>query len=337
MSLIDRVKFDSPKDEVLIWKFPSEELRIGSQVIVNQSQEAVFVRGGRVADVLGPGTHTLTTANLPLLNHLVDLPFGGETPFSAEVWFVNKTVKRDLRWGTQTPIPLIDPEYGYPISVRAYGYFGVRVLNSRLLLTEIVGSLTGINSEKVVDYFIGEIQQKISTVLASSIGSQNISIFRINASLTDLAQAIKNEICPEFSRFGIEITNFNIERVSIPETEIAKFQEVLGSRMEIDQISKSKVGTAYTTKRTFDTLEKAAENESGGVGALLAGGVGLGAGLGAGAPLGQKLGQILNIDPSIDITNDPIAKLNMLKRLLDAHLIASEEYENRRKTILDAI
>jgi membrane protease subunit (stomatin/prohibitin family) len=101
MALIDRIKFDAPDDNILVWKFPSDELTLGTQLIVNQSQEALFLKGGQVCDLFGPGTYTLSTANLPLLRALVDLPFGGQTPFAAEVWFVNKTVKRDLRWGTQ--------------------------------------------------------------------------------------------------------------------------------------------------------------------------------------------------------------------------------------------
>ena len=98
MAIIDWVKYDQPDDQEFICKFPGEELRLGSQVIVNQSQEAVFVKGGEGLDILPPGTHSLETGNLPLLNRLLNLPFGGETPFTAEIWYVNKNVKRDLKW-----------------------------------------------------------------------------------------------------------------------------------------------------------------------------------------------------------------------------------------------
>src|ERR1035437_2620179 len=103
MATIDRGKYDSTSDEVLVFKFPSEELKLGSQLIVNQSQEAVFVKGGEVFDIFPPGTHPLSTGTLPLLSKLVNLPFGKQTPFTAEVWFVSRTVKRDLRWGTKSP------------------------------------------------------------------------------------------------------------------------------------------------------------------------------------------------------------------------------------------
>lgn len=335
MALIDRIKFDAPLDDVLVWKFPSEELKLGSQLIVNQSQEALFLKGGEVFDSFGPGRHTLTSANLPLLNKLVDLPFGGETPFAAEVWFVNKTVKRDLKWGTQTPIPLIDPTYNYPISTRAFGRWGLRVQDSRNFVLHIVGSQMAADSTKVLEYFIGEIHQRFSAALAKFITEEKTSIFEINVKLNELSQYSATVISPEFARFGIELINFNVERVSIPDNELAKFQEVFGRRMEIEQISKAKVGQAYTTMRTFDTLEKAAENPGGGTGALLAGGLGLGVGVGAGAPLGKQLAESLNVTPGGN--EDAVARLRTLKQMLDEKLISRQEYDAKRKATLDSI
>jgi len=335
MPLIDRIKFDAPSDDILVWKIPTEEIKLGSQLIVNQSQEALFLKGGEVCDLFGPGTHTLSTANLPLLHKLINLPFGGETPFSAEVWFINKTVKRDLKWGTQSPIPLIDPTYNYPISARAFGRWGLRVQDSRNFVLHIVGSQMAADSAKVLEYFIGEIHQRFSAALAKFITEEKTSIFEINVRLNDLSQFSSSVISPEFARFGIELINFNVERVSIPDNELAKFQEVFGRRMEIEQISKAKVGQAYTTMRTFDTLEKAAENPSGGAGALLAGGLGLGIGVGAGVPLGKQVGESMNIAPQGG--QDAVARLQTLKRMLDDKLITQDEFEAKKKAILDSI
>jgi len=335
MATIDRVKYDSTSDEVLVFKFPSEELKLGSQLIVNQSQEALFLKGGEVCDLFGPGTHTLSAANLPLLNKLVNLPFGGKTPFSAEVWFINKTVKRDLKWGTQAPVPLIDPTYNYPISVRAFGRWGLRVKDSRAFVLQIVGSQMAADSARVLEYFIGEINQRFSAALAKFITSERTSIFEINAKLNELSNYSASAISPELGRFGIELVNFNIERVSIPDEDLAKFQEVFGRRMEIDQISKANVGPAYTTMRTFDTLEKAAANEGGGAGALLAGGLGLGVGIGAGAPIGKQLGESLNASPNGG--QDSVVRLLVLKRMLDEKLISQAEFDAKRKAILEAL
>lgn len=335
MALIDRIKFDAPSDDILVWKFPSEELRLGSQLIVNQSQEALFLKGGEVFDLFESGRHTLTSANLPLLNKIVDLPFGGQTPFAAEVWFINKTVKRDLKWGTQAPIPLIDPTYNYPISVRAFGRWGLRIQDSRNFVRQIVGSQMSADSAKVLEYFIGEIHQRFSAALAKFITEAKTSIFEINGKLNEISQYSASVISPEFARFGIELINFNVGRVSIPDNELDKFQQVFGRRMEIEQISKATVGQAYTTMRTFDTLEKAAENPGGGAGALLAGGLGLGVGVGAGAPLGRELGKALNVAP--EGGHDAVARLQTLKRMLEEKLISETEFEARKKAILDSI
>jgi len=339
MPIIDRIKFDSPSDDVLVWKYPSQELRLGSQLIVHPTQEAVFVKGGQAFDIFTNGTHTLSSGNLPLLGKAVNIPFGNQTPFPAEIWFVSKTVKRDLKWGTKTPIPLIDPEYNFPISVRAYGRWGIRIMDSRIFVTQIVGTLASAESTKVWEYFTGEIHQRFSDIIATMFSAKKTSIFAVNTQLNELSEASKSDIAPVLGEFGIELINFNVERVSIPETEIAKFQAVMGRRMEIDQISKAQVGNAYTTMRTFDTLEKAASNQGGGAGALLAGGLGLGVGVGAAVPLGKQVGEMLDVKPSPDTNNkaSTFNRLQDLKRMLDAQLISDEEYSAKKRSILDEL
>jgi membrane protease subunit (stomatin/prohibitin family) len=337
MAIIDRVKYDAPTDTILVWKFPGEELRLGSQLIVNQSQEAVFVKGGQVADVFGPGTHTLSTGNLPLLCRLINLPFGGKTPFTAEVWYVNRIVKRDLKWGTKGPIQIIDPLYNFPVSVRSFGQWGLRIEDSRSFVAQIVGTLQTTDTNRIEEYFAGEIVQKLSDALAKYFVEKSVSVFQVNARLNELSLFVSKGIAPEFSRFGIEIVNFNVERISIPPEEQQKFQEILGKRMEIEQISKATVGQAYVTARTFDTLEKAAQNE-GAAGSLLAGGLGLGVGLGAGVNVGQQMGQALNVQGPQNATapnaDDAVTKLAKLKKMLEASLITQEDFDKKKAEIL---
>jgi len=344
MALIDRIKYDSPSDDAIVWKFPSEDIRLGAQLVVNESQEAVFFKGGKALDTFGAGTHTLSSDNLPLLNKLINLPFGGKTPFSAEVWYVNTTVKRDLKWGTKGPIQVIDPLYNFPVSVRAFGRWGMRVSDARNFIVQIVGTQTSslfkgyIGSERVEEYFVGEIVQRLSDALAKFFVEKNISVFQASAQINDLSTFIASDISPEFQRFGIEIVNFNVERISIPEEEQKKFQEILGKRMEIEQISKAQVGHAYTTMRTFDTLEKAAENEGGGAGQLMGAGLGLGAGLGAGVPIGQQVGSAMSVQPQGgEPQDDPMAKLQKLKQMLDGGLITQDEFDKKKKQILDSM
>ena len=344
MALIDRIKFDSPSDDAIAWKFQSDSIRLGAQLIVNESQEALFFKGGKGLDTFGPGTHTLSSNNLPLLDKLISLPFGGKTPFSAEVWYVNKTVKRDLNWGTKGPVQVIDPLYNYPVSVRAFGRWGMRVNQARNFIVQIVGTQisTGINdyisSERVEDYFIGEILQRLSDGLAKFFVEKNISVFQASAHINELSTFVTNDISPELQRFGIEVVNFNIERISIPDEEQKRFQEIMGKRLEIDQISQARLGQAYTTMRSFDTLEKAAENEGGSAGQLLGAGLGLGAGLVAGVPIGQQIGGAMNVEPQQPVQADePLVKLMKLRQMRDAELITQEDYDLKKKQILDSM
>ena len=344
MALSNRIKYDAPSDDAIVWKYPSEEITLGAQLIVNQSQEAVFFKGGKALDTFGPGTHTLSTGNLPLLGKLINLPFGGKTPFTAEIWYTHKTVKRDFKWGTKGPLQLIDPVYHYPVSVRAFGQWGMRILDSRSFITQIVGTQTTsagkdyFGSERVQEYFTGEIIQRLSDAIAKYITQKNVSIFQISAYLNDLSGFIADDIRPEFDRFGIEIVNFNLENVNIPAEEQEKFQDILGKRMEIDQISQAQVGQAYTTMRSFDTMEKAAENEGGGAGQLMGAGLGLGAGLAAGTPIGQQIGSAMNVQPTqTPAQDDPMAKLQKLKQMFDNDLITQDEYEQKKKQVLDSM
>ena len=339
MAVLDRLKFDAPSNDWFVSKFESErgddQIRIGSQLVVNQSQEAVFFKGGKALDVFGPGTHTLSTANIPLLSSLMNLPFGGQTPFTAELWFVNCHAKRALTWGTKTPIPLLDPRYNYPVSVRAFGNWGIRIIDSRSILTHLVGTLSSFKSDDILEAFTGEIVQRLSDALAKYFVAKDVSILQVNAFLNDLSQFVGDDIRPELSRFGLEVVNFNVHRVSIPEEEQRTLQEVLKKRMEIDQLSQTAPGAGYTTSRTFDTLEKMAENESGIAGNLMAGGFGAGIGLAAGVAAGQQVGNSLTPDaqPKSNLTE----RLSSLKELLDAGLITEDDFSARKAQILDEI
>lgn len=294
MAVVDRIKFDAPSEDVLVWRYPGEQLRLGSQLVVSQSQEAVFVKRGEALDVFGPGTHTLSTGNLPLLHRLVNLPFGGDTPFTAEVWFVNKTVKRDLKWGTKTPIPIIDSVYNYPVNVRAYGRWGLRITDSRSFVTQIVGTLKMTDTARIEEHFIGEIDRKFSDAMAEFFERQKTSVFQANAQLNELSTFTGSAISRDFGRYGIEIVNFNIERISIPKEEMDKFQEVLGKPMESDQ-----VGQASPPR-----------------------------------PPQRPSGEQPKLETG-DETDALVARLKTLKKMLEDDLITNEEYEAKKKEILE--
>jgi membrane protease subunit (stomatin/prohibitin family) len=238
--------------------------------------------------------------------------------------------------------------------VRSYGRWGLRISDSRSFVTQMVGTLRMADTARIEEYFIGEIDQKFSDAMAEFFEEQKSSVFQANARLNELSVFTGNAITSEFQRYGIEIVNFNIERISIPKEEMEKFQEVLGRRMEIDQISQAKVGQGYTTMRTFDTLEKAAESEGGAAGGMLGAGLGLGMGLGAGVPVGKQVGEAMQPSPPPSPPQNPpqnpqdqakpkaedesevlVAKLKKLKKMLEDELITKEEYEAKKKERLE--
>ena len=213
MAIIDRIKYDGSTNGLqwLVHKYPSEQFVLGSQLIVGTGQEALFVKGGEALDLFGPGTYTLSTGNLPVLNKLVNLPFGGKTPFSAEVYYINKTADLDMKWGTSNPIPLEDPKYGLILNVGAHGQYGITIADSRLFVSRIIGAVPNgatANPVTVLRYFNGLINAKIKSVTAAYMIKNQVSFLEISQYLSELSEAFQEALNDEFDRFGIELVNF---------------------------------------------------------------------------------------------------------------------------------
>lgn len=332
MALVDVIKNDSPSHEMFVWKHPNEEIKLGAQLIVGEGQEAIFVRGGEALDVFMPGTHTLSTGNIPLLEKLVNLPFGGDTPFSAEIWFVATTVKRDMKWGTSNPIPLMDKTIGFPISLRAYGKWGFIITNPRSFLIQFVGSQRNLESSKIYSYLIGEILQRLSDLLSEKL-RDGMAVLEINAELNELSSEGMASISEEFVKYGLSVSNFNIENINIPQDELIKIQDVYAKTFEAREFSKTDLGKNYSTIKSFEIMGDAANNQSdSGVGGMMAAGLGLGAAL----PLGQQMGQTMLKDQNNNLEADSIPqKLKQLKDLLDQGLITEDIYKQKQLQLLE--
>jgi membrane protease subunit (stomatin/prohibitin family) len=276
MAIIDRIKFDGQASGLhwLVYKYPSEQFVLGSQLIVNQGQEALFLKGGEALDLFGPGTHTLTTGNLPLLNKLVNLPFGGKTPFTAEIYYVNRTVKLDLPWGTQTAIPLEDPKYGLLLNVGAYGQYGIAINNTRLFLSRIIGAIPhGAIGDytTILKYFSGLIAAKTKSVVSEYMIKKQISFLEISAYLSELSDLFREAVRDEFDRFGVEIVNFFCESIAPNQKD---YEKLRGYKEEL-ALGKD----FYRERRSLDIAEELAKNPS--TGGIANAGIGLGMGLGA--------------------------------------------------------
>ncbi|MDR2340342.1 MAG: SPFH domain-containing protein [Deltaproteobacteria bacterium] len=286
MAIVDVVKYSGPA-RILAWKFPSEELSNWTQLIVNESQEAILFKGGQALDTYGPGRYTLSTNNIPLLTAFLKLPFGGNTPFTAEVWYVNKVHALDVKWGTPTPIQLKDPEYNIMVPLRANGQFGIQVDNSSKFLIKLVGTMPTFDQDTVVRYFRGMFITKIKDALASYLVQRKVSILEINAYLEELSSYMQEKAAPPFAEYGIKLLNFYVNDISVPEDDpaVKTLKNALAKKAEMNI-----VGYNYQTERTFDTLEGAARNPGSTAAGIMGAGIGLGIGAGVGGSIGQQFG-----------------------------------------------
>ncbi|RUS48990.1 SPFH domain-containing protein [Cohnella sp. AR92] len=290
MAIIEVVKFDGPEG-VYAWKYPNQELGTWTQLIVNESQEAILFKSGKALDLFGPGRHTLSTANIPLLQNIVNLPFGGRSPFTAEVWFVNKAYSLDVKWGTAVPIQLQDPKYQLFVNIRSFGQFGIVIEDTRQFLTRLVGTVAVFDKDAMVRYFRGLLMMNIKEMISSYLVLKKISLLEVSAYLSEISKHIEERVMPIFQEFGIRMTNFFIDSINIPDDDPAtlKLKDALAKKAEMDII-----GYTYQQQRTFDTLEGAAKNEGSASANVMGAGLGLGMGVGLGGSFGQQMSGLTN-------------------------------------------
>jgi len=288
--MIDVIKYNGEPDD-LVWKFPFDNLSIGAQLIVNQSQEAIFYKGGAACDVFGPGTHTLSANNIPILRKLINLPFGGRTPFTAEVWYVNKIVRRNLKFGTPVAIDLLDPLYNVSVPVRSFGEYGIQITDSSAFITQMVGTLHLTTTDDVIDQFKSFVIRKLSSCISKFVIQKEITVVKIGAYLDDISIFIRDAINEEFATYGIRITNFDVASINF-DKEDPNVLKILDSQSEAAK--RRMEGYTYQQERQFDIMESAAGNE-GSAGQMMGAGMGLGMGVGVGSAFGQQMNNVAGI------------------------------------------
>ena len=297
MALIDVVKWEANTKE-LVHKFHSNDLRIGTQLVVYNGQIAYFVKGGKVLDEFSAGTYTLKTENIPLLNKLINIPFGGDSPFQAEVWFVNKLAVMDSKWGTPIPIQLEDPKYGIIVPVRSFGQYGLRVVDPRLLMDTLVGNMSSFSIEKVDSYFKGKMMSLFTNLISDKITKDKISVLNLNSNIIELSLYIETSIKSEFEKYGLGFENFHIMSINIPEDDpsFKKLKEAKELKAQLEINGKD----IYQMNRSFDVMQTAAANEGNG------GVVGMGLGLGAGVNMGAQMGNIVQQTLNTNLVPPPL-------------------------------
>lgn len=276
--LIDIIEWLDDSRDTIVWRFPryNNEIKMGAQLIVRESQVAIFVNEGSIADVYPPGTHTLETENMPILSTLKGWKYGFNSPFKAEVYFINTRQFTDMKWGTQNPIMLRDPEFGMA-RLRAFGTFAARVVDPVALLRELVGTDPQFRTEEVEGY----LRQLIVSRLSGALANAGVPLLDLATRQAEIGAQLAAALSQELLEMGIQIPTFIIENISLP----PEVEQALDKRTQMGIVGDLQ---QYTQFQAANAMEQAAGTPGSGMGE----GLGLGMGIAAGQRMAASLGQV---------------------------------------------
>lgn len=334
MAKLDIIKYEGD-NTIFVWKHPREDFNTKSQLIVHETQQALFFMNGQALDLFEAGRHTLETQNIPLIGKFFNLPFGGETPFHCEVYFINKAEQMAIKWGTDSKIEYVEPTYGFPIQIGASGEMSLRISDARRLLVKIVGTESGLTQEALVQKFRAFLMVRVKTYVANYIKENTINIFEIDQKLTEMSAALHEKLLSDFEEYGVSLVRFFVTTIVKPEKDDAyvKFkelhfrqyadiaeakirhdvkiidQETEAQRLIIESegIAKKREieGYTYHQERGFDVAETVAGNEGSGNMANLGIGLGVMAGVGStvGGVVNEAIGGAMNSQAGNAVAN----------------------------------
>lgn len=320
-NIADIIKYEGD-NSTFIWKHPCEDFNTTTQLIVHESQEAIFFLNGQALDLFGPGRHTLETQNIPLLRRIINIPTGGESPFHCEVYFINKTEKMAIRWGTDSKVQYVEPTYKFPISIGASGEMALSVNDSRKLLVKLVGTERVLDRQQLTTYFRSILMTKVKTYMAQTMRANAINIFEIDESLETFSADIKERLIPDFLDYGVDLKRFYVTTIVKPDgdPQYEKFKElhfrqyadiaeaklrqqtdVIHAQTEAQKVvidsqaqatKRMQEGYTYQQERGFDVAQDAARNEAAGQFPNM--GIGLGMMAGVGGTVGSMVGGVVS-------------------------------------------
>jgi len=297
------VKYEGD-NSTFIWKSPLEDFNTGTQLIVHESQEAVFFINGQALDLFGPGRHVLETQNIPLVRKFFNKPTDDQTPFHCEVYYINKTEQMSIKWGTDSQVQYMEPTYKFPLKIGASGEMSLSVEDSRRLLVKIVGTETTLGQSSLMQMFRVFLMARVKPYLAQTMQKSEFGIFEVDSHMGELSEFLHKQLMPDFKDYGLSLKRFFVTTIVKPEGDIAyekfrdlhirQYSDIAEAKLRqqigiIDQqtsaqrliIESQAMATkrmqenySYQQERGFEVAEKVAQNE--GIGNFTNTGIGLG-------------------------------------------------------------
>ncbi|MDY3927832.1 MAG: SPFH domain-containing protein [Clostridia bacterium] len=373
MNIAKVIKYEGD-NSVFVWKHPCEDFNTTSQLIVHESQEAVFFMNGQALDLFGAGRYTLETQNIPLIRNIINIPTGGRTPFHCEVYFINKTQQLAIKWGTDSQVQYMEPTYHFPLQIGASGEMVLSVNDSRKLLVKVVGTERILTRTALTIKFRSFLMSKIKPYIAKTMQESPFTIFEADSHMGELSETLHQMLIPDFNEYGITLEHFFVTNIAKPDGETAyerfkdlhirQFSDVAEAQLKqkvgiIDEETEKKrriieaegisakrqiEGYTYAQERGFDVAEKVAENEA--VGEFTNMGVGMGTMAGVGGAVGGMVGGLMN--EAISQANKPQAsdapqdsmalfkqKLEKLMMMKEMGVITDEEFNQQKIKLME--
>ena len=265
--IADVIKYEGDNN-TFVWKHPSEDFNSLTQLIVHESQEAVFFLNGEGLDIMGPGRHTLETQNIPKISKFLKRVTGDSTPFHCEVYFINKTEQMAIKWGTDSRVQYTEPTYHVPVSLGACGELSLRIDNSRKILLKLVGTESELSREKLVDYFKSFLMTRIKSYIAQTMVKNDVNIFDIDSKLSVFSDELRGLLVSDFADYGVVLEKFLVTSISKPDGDenYERLKKVYMAPLNIEEAnieSTIRVINANTraTEAMIGIKTHAAENE----------------------------------------------------------------------------
>jgi membrane protease subunit (stomatin/prohibitin family) len=317
LPFIEIIEAVTPDPNLLMWKYDDadKEIKNGAKLTVRESQHAMLLNEGQLADVFGPGMYTLKTQNIPVLSRLKGWKYGFESPFKADVYFFNTLQFINNKWGTPAPILLRDSEFGQ-VRVRAFGSFDLKIADAGVFFKQYAGTYKQLTIFELQNQLRDFIAPKFGEVLAQ----QNIAVKDVAGNITELSKKIEPHLKPYFLQLGIELTQFIITSVTLPEEVTAHFDKITNMNMVQDMDKFTKFNTANAIGQQGTAANEGTQN------ALMAGLM---------MNQMQQMNQSQQQPPKTE--DDITAKLQKLKSLFDGGLIDEAEYKEKKNDLLSKL